>query len=286
MEKEPSSGLVVQKQPCAGPELQQGEKPESQRDTEGNDGMHERDLVETESEECHGKELSKPSVASQEKSQAETHCVKNEPEPLRQKDIRPLPPVVLSQISIHKPQKGERLSRKHPQSQEAREPKADGGPDTQTIQRGQLQEHVQVQPVPRDVPAPKGPAAQPAVLAAGHTLGWRQEADTSGSQGRDDVAGFVSSKPPLFLDLSLNSQKETMKVPSQSVQRKISPASGVSKKEEPPDPAAQHVSLATQLKQKKVTPDLCFVFKVRALLAACRYGILQTNCIVNVRKIL
>ncbi|XP_036780354.2 transcription termination factor 2 isoform X1 [Manis pentadactyla] len=253
VEKEPSSGLVVQKQPCAGPEQQRGEKPESQRDTGRNDGMHKRDLVETKSEECHGNELSKTSVASQEKSQAETHCVKNGPEPLRQKDIGPLPPVVLSQISIHKPQKGERLSRKHLQSQEAREPKADGGPDTRTIQRGQLQEHVQVQPVPRDVPAPKGPAAQPAVLAAGHTLGRRQETYTSGSKGGDDVAGFVSSKPPLFLDLSLNSQKETMKVPSQSVQRKISPASGVSKKEEPPDLAAQRVSLATQLKQKKST---------------------------------
>ncbi|KAK2494015.1 hypothetical protein MC885_017852 [Smutsia gigantea] len=253
VEKEPSSGLVMQKQPCAVPEQQRGEKPESQRDTKGNDGVQERNLVETKSKECRGNELSKPSVASQEKSQGESHCVKNEPEPLRQKEIRPLPPIILSQISICKPRKGEHLSRKHPQSQEARGPKAEGGPDTRTIQRALLQGHVQVQPVPRDVPAPKGPAARTAPLAAEHPLGWRQEANTSSSNGGEDVGGFVSSKPSLFLDLSLDSQKETMKVPSQSVQRKISPASGVSKKVEPPDPAAQRVSLTTQLKQKKST---------------------------------
>ncbi|KAK2493802.1 hypothetical protein MC885_010282, partial [Smutsia gigantea] len=246
VEKEPSSGLVMQKQPCAVPEQQRGEKPESQRDTKGNDGVQERNLVETKSKECRGNELSKPSVASQEKSQGESHCVKNEPEPLRQKEIRPLPPIIRSQISICKPQKGEHLSRKHPQNQEARGPKAEGGPYTRTIQRALLQGHIQVQPVPRDVPAPKGPAARPAPLATEHPLGWRQEANTSSSNGGESL-------PSLFLDLSLDSQKETMKVPSQSVQRKISPASGVSKKVEPPHPASQRVSLTTQLKQKKST---------------------------------
>ena len=117
------------------------------------------------------------------------------------------------------------------------------------------------------MPAPKEPAAQPAPLATGRPAGEGQDADrsrgdsedddvTSGGDSEDDDVVFVSSKPrsPLLSDLPPDTQeKKNLKLPGQSVQSKVSSASGVSKKGEPSHPTAQRVFLTTQLKQKKVT---------------------------------
>ncbi|XP_017901459.1 PREDICTED: transcription termination factor 2 isoform X2 [Capra hircus] len=56
-----------------------------------------------------------------------------------------------------------------------------------------------------------------------------------------------------LLDMKAKQEKKDLKLPGQSVQRKVSSASSVSKKGEPSDPTAQRVFLTTQLRQKKNT---------------------------------
>lgn len=124
----------------------------------------------------------------------------------------------------------------------------------QTTQK-RLQGHFQVPSETRGVPVPKGLATQSALPATGPSLGERRGADTSSGDSEEDDDAFVSCQPesPLLFDRTLDSQKDSREFPSQSAQRKTSPASGVSKEVEPSDPAAQHVYLTTQLKQKKST---------------------------------
>ncbi|XP_032468335.1 transcription termination factor 2 isoform X6 [Phocoena sinus] len=252
MEKDLSSGLVVKEKQSAVQETQRGEKTEFHSAAKEVEGVHKRNLSETTSKQVRGNELREPS-ASQERSNGERHSLQKESEPPREKETQPLPRIVHSQHPISQSLKGGHLSKEHPKSWEARETKAKNDTSTQTLHKSLLQGHLQAQPETRGTPAPKGPAAQPAPLAAGHPQGEMRDADTSsGDSEEDDV--FVSSKPgsPLLFDLTLDSQKN-LQFPGQSVQRKISPDSGVSKKGESSDPEAQRVYLTTQLKQKKST---------------------------------
>lgn len=219
------------------------------------EGMHKRHLLEMKAKQVCGNGLRGPS-AFQGKSDSESHSVQKESEPPTEKETKPLPQIVHSQHSISQPVKGEHLTKEHPESWEARETKTGNDPSTQTLQKSLLQGHFQAQSGTWDMPAPEEPAAQPAPLAAGSPAGERREADTGSGGSEDDDVVFVSSKPgsPLLFDLPPDTQeKKDLKLPGQSVQRKVSSASSVSKKGEPSDPTAQRVFLTTQLRQKKVT---------------------------------
>ncbi|GAB5575422.1 transcription termination factor 2 isoform X1 [Prionailurus iriomotensis] len=240
MKKDLSSGLEVKKKQAAGQE-KHGVEKEFQCEAKESKGTHRRDLSGVESKQGHGNELRKPSGSLQEKSNVESHHVQKTSEPLREKEPKPLPGITHGQNPTIKPQTGGRLNKEHSKSREAREAKAGGDPSTQS-------DHSE----PRDVPAPQGPSAQCAPAAAWRPLGEGPEAGSShGDRGQGTA---VSPKPPLLFDLTLDSQNENcLSFPGQSMQRNTSAASGVSKKVEPSDPAAQRVYLTTQLKQKKST---------------------------------
>lgn len=247
MKKDLSSGLVegMKKQPIP-QEQQQGEKTEFQHEAKEREGTHTRNLSEVKSKQCHGEEPRKPCGSLREKSHVESHHVQKTSEPLREKGTNPLPEIIHSQNPVSKPQKEEQVSKEHPKSQEVRETKARDGSCSQTTRQSE----------PGHGPALGGPAARCAPLATVHSPGQRPEAASSCGDREENNAVFTSSKPPLFFDLTLDSQKEeSLPFPGQSVQTKTS-ASGVSRRAESSDPAAQRVYLTTQLKQKKViTPD-------------------------------
>ncbi|XP_036128564.1 transcription termination factor 2 [Molossus molossus] len=255
MEKDLSSGLVV-KEKLAGQEKPRGEKTELRCEAKETEERHKRNPFEIQSKQCHGNELRKPSTSPQEKPNAGSH-VQKESEPQREKKTKPLPQIVHSQNPMNKPLEAEHLSKEQPKSWEARETKAKDDPSTQTTQKRLPQGHVQAQSEPRRAPAPKGPAAQSVPPAAGPSLRERREVDTSSDDSEEDDVVFVSSRPGncSVLDVISDSQKkENLPFPGQTGQRKVSPASGVSKKVvEPSDPAAQRAYLTTQLKQKKST---------------------------------
>ncbi|XP_027957765.1 transcription termination factor 2 [Eumetopias jubatus] len=230
-----SSGLEVKKKQPAPQEQLQGEKTEFQCEAKENEGTHTRNLSEVKSKQCRGEGLRKPSGFLQEKSHVESQPVQKKSEPLREKETKPLPGIIHSQNPISKPRKGEHVSKEHPKSREARETKARDEPGSQTTRQSE----------PGDGPAPP---------ATGRSLGQRPEAASSHGDREENNAVFTSSEPPLLFDSTPDSHKEeNLPFPGQSVQRKPSPASGVSRKVEPSDPAAQHVYLTTQLKQKKNT---------------------------------
>lgn len=255
MEKDLSSGLVVKEKPSAVQEKQRGEKTEFQCDTKELEGMHQRKVFEIKSRQVHKDELREQPV-SQETANGDSY-IRKESEPPRKEETKPLPRTVPSQHPINQPQKGGHLSQEHPQSWEVRETKTKDDPScSQTLQKRLLQGHSHAQSETRDVSALKEPAAQPAPPATRHPRGEREDVDTSSGDSEEDDVVFVSSEPgsPLLFDLTPDSQKkENLKFPGQSEQRKISPASGVCKKGEPLDPAAQRVHLTAQLKQKKST---------------------------------
>ncbi|XP_054420708.1 transcription termination factor 2 [Pteronotus mesoamericanus] len=253
MEKDLSPGLVVEEK-SAGQEQPRGEKTDLRYEAKEIEGTHKRNPSEIKSKQCHGNEVRKPASA-QEKPKGENY-VQRESEPLREKETKPLPQIPHSQNPMNKPLEGEHLNKEWPKSQEARETKAKDDRSMQTTQKTLLQGHLQAQPQACQAPAPKGPATQTVPLAAGPPLGGRREADTGSSDSEEDDVVFVSSEPgsPLLLDMTLDSQKkENLQFPGQTVQKRKSPASGVSRKIEPTDSAAQRVHLMTQLKQKKST---------------------------------
>lgn len=274
MEKDLSSGLVPKKKQSVVQEKKQEEGAEIQCEAE-TEGTHKRDFSEIKSQQCQGNELTRPSASSQEKSGGKSQDVQRESEPLREKVTQLLPQNVHSHNSISKPQKGGPLNKEYT-NWEAKETKAKDGPSIQATQKSLPQGHFQERPETHGVPAPGGPAAQAAPAAPGLSLGEGREAATSSDDEEEDDVVFVSSKPgsPLLFDSTLDLEtKENLQFPDRSVQRKVSPASGVSKKVEPSDPVARRVYLTTQLKQKKVTIDSCFVSEVRALLVMGRYEI-------------
>ncbi|XP_045402870.1 transcription termination factor 2 isoform X1 [Lemur catta] len=255
MGKELSSGLVIKKKQSVVPEKLQKERAEFRCETKETEGPHKRDFSEIKSKQRHGNEL-RSSVAPQEKSNSKSQDVQRESKPLREKETQLLPQKIHSQNPISEPQKEGPLSKEHLKNWEAEETKAKANPGTQTIQKRPGEGHFQAQLETRGVPAPKGPVAQPAPAAPGLSLGERREAATSSSDSEEDDVIFVSSNPgsPLLFDSTLDSKKkENLQFPDQSMQRKVSPTSGVSKKVEPSDPAARRVYLTTQLKQKKST---------------------------------
>ncbi|XP_022352247.1 transcription termination factor 2 [Enhydra lutris kenyoni] len=244
MKKDLSSGLVegTKKQPVP-QEQQRGEKTEFQHEAKEREGTHTRNLSEVKSKHCRGEEPRKPCGSLPEKSHVESHHVQKTSEPLREKGTSPLPGIIHSQNPVSKPQKGKQVSKEHPKSQEVRETKARDGSCSQTTRQSE----------PGDGPAPGGPAARCAPLATVCSPGQRPEAASSCGDGEENNAVFTSSKPPLFFDSTPDSQKEeSLLFPGQSVQTKTS-VSGVSRKAESSDPAAQRVYLTTQLKQKKST---------------------------------
>uniref|UniRef100_A0A8D2CKK0 Transcription termination factor 2 n=1 Tax=Sciurus vulgaris TaxID=55149 RepID=A0A8D2CKK0_SCIVU len=231
MEKELSSGLVIKKKQS---EVQ--EKQQEQR-TEETKGITSRQHL--------GNELRGPS-ASPQKSDGESKDVQNKSESSREKETQLLPHKFHGQNPVSQPQKGEALSKGHIKNLEAKEAKAKDGSGMQTFQKRLPKGHFQA-PSETQGPAPKGQAAPGLSLGEG-----RHAAFSSGESEEDDVSCTPGS--PLLFDLTMNSQKtENLQLPVQSMQRKISAASNVSKKEESSDSAAQRVYLTTQLKQKKST---------------------------------
>ncbi|XP_045059717.2 transcription termination factor 2 isoform X2 [Desmodus rotundus] len=255
VEKDLSPGLVVEEKP-AGQEQPRGEKTELPREAKEIEGRHKKNLFEIRSKQCHGNEPRKPSASTQEKPKGENHYVQKESEPLREKETKPLPQIVRSQNPLNKPLEGEHLSKEQPKSREARETKAKDDRSMQAAQEMLPQGHFQAQSQARHAPAPKGPASQSTPPAAGPSLGERRAADTGSGDSEEDDVVFVSSQPgcPSLSDMTPDPQKkENLQLPGQTVQRKMSPVSGVSRKVEPLDPAGQRAHLMTQLKQKKST---------------------------------
>ncbi|KAM8784225.1 transcription termination factor 2 isoform 2-T2 [Rhynchonycteris naso] len=251
-EKDLSPGLVV-KEKSAGQEKPRGEKTERPREAQEIEGTHNRKLSEIRHKQCHGSKLGKP-PAPQEKPAGEVYVQKGS-EPPREKAAKPLPQIVHSQSPMNKPPEGEQLSKEQPKSGEARETKMEDKPSMQTTQARLLLGHCQAHTQARHAPDAKGLAAQSVLPAAGPPLGERPETDTSSGDSKEDDVVTVFSQPgnPLLLDKAVDSQKkENLQLPCQTVQRKMSPASGVSKVE-PSDPVARHAYLKSQLKQKKST---------------------------------
>ncbi|XP_066233359.1 transcription termination factor 2 isoform X4 [Saccopteryx leptura] len=251
-EKDLSPGLVV-KEKSAGQEKPRGEKTKRPCEAQEIEGTHDRKLSEIRHKQCHGSELGKPPASPWEKRAGEVYVQKGS-EPPREKAAKPLPQIVHSHSPMNKPPEGEQLS-KDP-SGEARETKVEDKLSTQPTQAKLLLGHCQAQMEGHHAPAAKGLATQSVLPAEGPPLGDRPETDTSSSDSEEDDAVTVFSQPgnPLLLDKAVDSQKkENLQLPCQTVHRKMSPASGVSKKVEPSDLAARHAYLTSQLKQKKST---------------------------------
>lgn len=232
MEKEFSSGLVIKKKQSG---VQEKEQEETTEETKG-----------ITSRQHPGSGLRGPSASPQEKSDGESKDVHNKSDSPRESETQLLPQKVHSQNPVSQPPKGDHLGKEPLKNLKAKEAKAKDGPSTQTFQKRLPQEHFQA-PSETQGPAPKGQAASRL------SLGDRHHAASSGGESEEDD---VSCQPgsPLLLDSTVDSLKtENLQLPVQSVQRKISAASNVSKKEEPSDPAARRVYLTTQLKQKKST---------------------------------
>ncbi|XP_058158960.1 transcription termination factor 2 isoform X3 [Dasypus novemcinctus] len=245
VEKDLPSHMFKKKQPAV-PEKMHRERTEFQREAQETEGTHKRNLSEVRPEQCHGNELRKPSVSPEEQAAGEGQDTQKESALPREKETKFLP---LNVHAVSKPQEG-RPSKKHPKTREPRGSRAEAGSGTLTIPVGP---HPQTSRASSE--APKGPAARSAPPAAGPSWGEGREAATSSEDSEEERAVFASSKPkdPPRLDLALESQKETLQVPDQSVEKRTSPASGVSKEVEPPEPAAQRAYLTTQLRQKKST---------------------------------
>ncbi|XP_062960117.1 transcription termination factor 2 isoform X2 [Cynocephalus volans] len=255
MERELSSGLVVKKKQSAVQEKQQEQKTEFQCEAKEAEGSFRRNFSEIKSKQGHGNEL-RPSASAQEIPSGESPYVQQESKPLTEKETQLLPRSIQSQNPLGEPRREGLLSKEPSKNREAREAKAKADPRTQAAQKKPPQGHCQLPSENRGVPAPKGPEAQAAFSAPALSWGEGREAATSSGDSEEDDDDVVSSKPgsPLLFDLTPDPQKkENFQFHNESVQRKISPASGVSKKVEPSDPAAQHVYLMAQLKQKKST---------------------------------
>ncbi|XP_032105502.1 transcription termination factor 2 isoform X2 [Sapajus apella] len=255
VEKDLSPGLVLKKKQAVVQEKKQEEGAEIHREAGETGGTHKRNFSEIKSKPWHRDELTRSSASSQENSSGKSQDVQRESEPLREKETQLLLQRVNSHNPVSKPQKGGPLSKEY-RNWEAKETKAKDDPSTQATQKILPQEHLQESPETHRAPAPRGPVAQAAPAAPGLSLGKGREAATSSDEEEEDDVVFVSSKPasPLLFDSALDLQrKENLQFPGRSVQRKVPPASDVSEKAEPSDPAAQRVYLTTQLKQKKST---------------------------------
>lgn len=242
VEKNFSSGLALNSKQATIQEKQRLERREIQSETKEIPGPPQKDLP---SREGHGGDRAKSSVSLPKKPNEESQLVNKGPVPPTEKEIRTLPPVAPSQNPINKPPKSEPHSKEHPKNLETSKTEESRG--SQTIGQAQL---------PRNVQALPGPVRGPAALATGLSWEARQAADPSSSDSEEDEAVSSSQMPgsPLLFDETPDfGEKEPPKLFAQSVQKKPSPVSSVSKKVETVDPVAQRVYLTAQLKQKKVT---------------------------------
>ncbi|KFO30318.1 Transcription termination factor 2 [Fukomys damarensis] len=236
MEKELS--LVIKKKQSGTPKNEQRGRTEfrCREETEG-----------TAPKQYNGNELRGASGSPQEKSDGKSQDVQNKSDPPREKETQLLPQTVHSQNPGSQPRKEGHLSKSHLKNFKTKESEAKDGSSTQVFQKRLPQEHFQALVVARG-PVHKGP------VAPGLSLG---EAASSSDESEEDAVAFASVKPesPLLFDsTTVNKQKkENLRLPDQSVQRKIPTAMGISRKVEPSSSAAQHVYLTTQLRQKKST---------------------------------
>ncbi|CAH6929076.1 transcription termination factor 2 [Phodopus roborovskii] len=165
----------------------------------------------------HGDALQGTPMAPQ-MPESESRDVPNKPEPRREKETQFLPQNVPGQNLESQAQKEKHLGREQLKNRET--------PGAQASLEG----------------APR--------LCLGEVC---HAAFSSDDSEEDDG---VSSRPqsPLLFDLTVDSQRPGgLQLSDQCVQRQIPAASGVSKKGEAPDPAAQRANLTTQLRQKKGT---------------------------------
>ncbi|XP_006899638.1 PREDICTED: transcription termination factor 2 [Elephantulus edwardii] len=253
-QKPETSSTVVKKNQSSVPEKKHGEKTEFRGRTVETEDTQRRNLSEIRPRHCLSDGLRKPTAASQDKSNGESHSIIIEPESRKGKETRLLSENVHTQNPISKLQKEGHISKEHSKTCEAGSTKVKDDSRMQTIHKKLSDGNVQGHSGRPEVPAASQATAQPAAPAAGLSWGEGQEADTSSSSDseEEDVI-FVSSEPGNLLpSLTLVPQKkENLKLFSQNEHRKIPPVSGVCKKAESSDPAGQRVYLTTQLKQKK-----------------------------------
>ncbi|KAK7807818.1 hypothetical protein U0070_012052 [Myodes glareolus] len=216
VEKAPSPDLVTERQ-SGGVRKEQEEKAKFQLQTKKTEGMA--------SKQGHGDGLQQTCVVPQT-SESENQDVPNMPEPLRGKETQPLPQKVPGENPKNKAQKEGCLSREQLRNGEAQGRAGTDAPSAQASWEG----------------------------APGLCLGEVRHAASSSDDSEEEDG--VSSRPesPLLFDLPVDSQKGgNLHLSDPCVQRQIPAASGVSKKGEPSDPAAQRANLTTQLRQKKGT---------------------------------
>ncbi|XP_075837904.1 transcription termination factor 2 [Microtus pennsylvanicus] len=214
--KVPSPDLVTERQSgCVRKE--QEEKAKFQSQTKKTEGMA--------SKQGHGDALQQTCVVPQ-MSASESQDVPDMPEPLRGKETQPLPQKVPGQNPKSKAQKEGCFSREQLRNGEAQSRTGTDAPRAQASRDG----------------------------APGLCSGKVRYAVSSSDDSEEEDG--VSSRPesPLLFDLPVDSQKRgNLYLSDQCVQRQIPAASGVSKKGESSDPAAQRANLITQLRQKKGT---------------------------------
>lgn len=216
VEKAPSPDLVTERQ-SGGVRKEQEEKAKFQLQTKKTEEMA--------SKQGHGDGLQQTCVVPQT-SESESQDVPNMPEPLRGKETQPLPQKVPDENPKNKAQKEGCLSREQLRNGEAQGRTGTDAPSAQASREG----------------------------APGLCLGEVRHAASSSDDSEEEDG--VSSRPesPLLFDLPVDSQKGgNLHLSDPCVQRQIPAASGVSKKGEPSDPAAQRANLTTQLRQKKVS---------------------------------
>ncbi|XP_041494186.1 transcription termination factor 2 isoform X1 [Microtus oregoni] len=214
--KVPSPDLVTERQSgCVRKE--QEEKAKFQSQTKKTEGMA--------SKQGHGDALQQTCVVPQ-MSASESQDVPDMPEPLRGKETQPLTQKVPGQNPKSKAQKEGCFSREQLRNGEAQSRTGTDAPRAQASRDG----------------------------APGLCSGKVHYAVSSSDDSEEEDG--VSSRPesPLLFDLPVDSQKRgNLYLSDQCVQRQIPAASGVSKKGESSDPAAQRANLITQLRQKKGT---------------------------------
>ncbi|XP_028608856.1 transcription termination factor 2 [Grammomys surdaster] len=231
MEKDPSSDLVTARQ-SGGDGEEQEEKTKFQPKTKKTEGMA--------STQGHA-EVLQGTPKGPQRSESESREVPNKPEPLREKETQLLVPSIPGQNPESKGQKGQ-LIREQLKNREAQGKTGTDAPGAQVSQKGLSQGPSQTWR-----PAPK------ARVAPGLCSGVVHHATSSSDDSEDDGASSRSGSPLLF-DLTVDSQKKgSLQHFDQSVQRQTPAASGVFKKGESSDPAAQRANLTTQLKQKRGT---------------------------------
>lgn len=236
MEKEPSSDLVTTGH-SGGDREEQEEKTKFRPKTKKTEGMAPK--------EGHGEGL-QGTPEGPRMSEGESREVPNKPEALREKDTQLLVPSVPGQNPEGKAQKEGPLSREQLKSREAQGKAGTDARSAQASQEGLSQGPLQ-RPSKTWRPAPRAPVAPGLCSGAVH------HATSSSDDSEEDG---VSSRPgsPLLFDLTMDSQKkESPQHSEQSVQRQTPAASGLSRKGESSDPAAQRANLTMQLKQKKVS---------------------------------